>query len=420
MPFRGAGPLAVSPLEGPAGFGPTREDDLMQGPGEAEMAARNEEPAEQEQGCGDLRAHRRSEPQLPSVSPEAAPPNHDSACEAGVMRARSVPVGPTRQEREDHEAAGHVPYRSWCRACVAGRGRSDAHSTAKTSHSAVTTIGIDYGYLEDRRTVGEQEAGPSPILVTRSSSTQVTTADVLPCKGTGHPWCVQALVRAIVAAGSPKVIIRSDNEPAIADLKRQAAAECRVRHGMTVILEDTTEYDSQSNGLAEVAVREVKGVARSMKFALGELYHKDIGSKHPILPWLVAYAAGQITRGQIGPDGQTPHQRLKGRAFRKLLPVFGECVMYLPIGKRTSRLQERWSDGLFLGVVDRSSDFYVGTALGVVRARSLRRRPVEERASPELLDKLVGVPWQPVPGDPDSTAVPTVNGDLGRACRRRR
>ena len=38
------------------------------------------------------------------------------------------------------------------------------------------------------------------------------------------------LVRAIVATGDAKIILRSDNEPAILDLKRQAAAECRVRH----------------------------------------------------------------------------------------------------------------------------------------------------------------------------------------------
>ena len=25
---------------------------------------------------------------------------------------------PTRQERDDHDAAGHVPYRSWCRVHV--------------------------------------------------------------------------------------------------------------------------------------------------------------------------------------------------------------------------------------------------------------------------------------------------------------
>ena len=84
--------------------------------------------------------------------------------------------------------------------------------------------------LVEKMTLGEQEAGPSPILVTRSSTTQVTTADVLPCKGTAHPWCVPVLVRAIVATGDAKIILRSDNEPAILDLKLQAAAECRVRH----------------------------------------------------------------------------------------------------------------------------------------------------------------------------------------------
>ena len=55
--------------------------------------------------------------------------DHDPACEPGAIRARAVLVGPTRQDREDHEAAGHVPQKSWCQACVAGRGRSDAHLT---------------------------------------------------------------------------------------------------------------------------------------------------------------------------------------------------------------------------------------------------------------------------------------------------
>ena len=147
--------------------------------------------------------------------------------------------------------------------------------------SANTTLGIDYGYLEDKVTLGEREAGPSPILVTRSSTTQVTTADVLPCNRTAHAWCVQALVRAIVATGDAKIILQSDNEPAIFDLKRQAAAECRVRHGMMVIIDDPTEYESQDTGLAEVAVREVKGVARSVKISLSEPYKKDYQFEAP-------------------------------------------------------------------------------------------------------------------------------------------
>ena len=47
-------------------------------------------------------------------------------------------------------------------------------------------------------------------------------------------------------------------ERAILDQKHQGAAEQRVKHGMTVISDDTTEYDTQSNGLAEVVVREVE------------------------------------------------------------------------------------------------------------------------------------------------------------------
>ena len=65
-----------------------------------------------------------------------------------------------------------------------------------------------------------------------------------PARGKEHPWCVQTLVRAIVATGDAKIILQSDNEREILDLKRQAAAECRLKHGMAVIIFDTTQYDS--------------------------------------------------------------------------------------------------------------------------------------------------------------------------------
>ena len=92
--------------------------------------------------------------------------------------------------------------------------------------------------------------------------------------------CVQVLVRATVAMGDAKIILWSDNEPEILYLKR---TECLGKHGTTVIIDDTTEYDSKSNGLAEVAVREVNGVARSIRVTLSELYKKDISSEHPVV-----------------------------------------------------------------------------------------------------------------------------------------
>ena len=84
-----------------------------------------------------------------AVGPDAKTEDdeHDLACEAGAIRARPLPIGPSREERQNHEAVGHVPYRAWRRACVAGRGRSDAHRPTKETEQAVPTIGLDYGYL---------------------------------------------------------------------------------------------------------------------------------------------------------------------------------------------------------------------------------------------------------------------------------
>ena len=42
-----------------------------------------------------------------------------------------------------------------------------------------------------------------------------------------------------------RTVDTSDNEPAILDLNSQAPAECRVRHGMTVVIDHTTEYESR-------------------------------------------------------------------------------------------------------------------------------------------------------------------------------
>ena len=57
---------------------------------------------------------------------------HDSA----PIAVASSPKEPTQQERDEHEAT-HLPYRSWCKHCVRGRGRSEAHKQlqADTSHT---------------------------------------------------------------------------------------------------------------------------------------------------------------------------------------------------------------------------------------------------------------------------------------------
>ena len=75
-------------------------------------------------------------------------------------------------------------------------------------------------------------------------------------------------------------------------------------------------------------VRE-KGHMRTMKEALDYRYGIRIKASHPVLSWIPRQAAATLTRYSIGKDGRTPHQRWKGRVFRKEVAEFGECVWYL-------------------------------------------------------------------------------------------
>ena len=40
---------------------------------------------------------------------------------------RMNPKNPTSREKQDHEDSGHAVYRSWCAACVEGRGVGGQH-----------------------------------------------------------------------------------------------------------------------------------------------------------------------------------------------------------------------------------------------------------------------------------------------------
>ena len=42
-------------------------------------------------------------------------------------RRRNSPSDPTSREIEDHVLTGHATFRTWCAACVQGRGRAERH-----------------------------------------------------------------------------------------------------------------------------------------------------------------------------------------------------------------------------------------------------------------------------------------------------
>ena len=70
---------------------------------------------------------------------------------------------------------------------------------------------------------------------------------------------------------------------------------------MTVETEESALYDSQSNGLAESAVKDVKDAVRTNLAWLLKRCGPKFKGEHPALPWLVKYSAAMVSRCRRGP-----------------------------------------------------------------------------------------------------------------------
>ena len=121
----------------------------------------------------------------------------------------------------------------------------------------------------------------------------------------------------INSVGSPKIIIKSDQEPAIIDLQKDIRKELwdeiieiakqtkGIKEGTIkddylkptggeVILENSPVSESQSNGFIENAINEVQNQIRKLKHQIQIKSTSTIKDDSPIWPWLVQYAAQQI------------------------------------------------------------------------------------------------------------------------------
>ena len=152
--------------------------------------------------------------------------------------------------------------------------------------------------------------------------------------------------------------------------------------------------ESQSNGGAENAVKQVQGQIRVLRDGLEARYQTQVDPEHPILPWLVRYSVCPINRSRVGEDGRTSWERITDKKFRGEWVEFGECVWYLrPKSKGVSKLDCRWGTGLWLGFATESNEIFIGTTRGVCKTRCIRRKgSLEQRWDRSLLDEMQGVP----------------------------
>ena len=309
--------------------------------------------------------------------------------EGAKPRVAKCPKCPTASEREEHETT-HPPFRDWCGHCVRGCATDHPHRRggAKEPH-AVPTVSMDYCYVGQR-----QDDKNTPILIVKCDTTKTVCSHPALQKGGAYSWVSDRIVQDINNMGHGKIILKCDQEPAIMEVHGQVMR----KRAHETIPEHSPIGEHQSNGIAERAVRTVKDQIRTLKSALDARLGKRVPPEATVLLWLIEYSGVLLSRFAIGKDGKTAYQRIKGRACSRPMAEFGESVWYKQLQTQDDRhadMEPRWEEGIWLGMNPRTNEVLIGTPNGVTRARSIRRRAMNEQWSYDKVMEIKGAPWDP-------------------------
>ena len=130
--------------------------------------------------------------------------------------------------------------------------------------------------------MGQDETKCLPILAVRDHASRTTFSHVVPCKGTSHVYPTAQAVTDIEHLGHSSLVLKSDQEPAILDLRSDIIARCKEK-GISVIPENSPIGESQSNGVIERAIQDIEGMIRTLKDQLECSYKLHLESSHPVL-----------------------------------------------------------------------------------------------------------------------------------------
>ena len=291
------------------------------------------------------------------------------------------PMAPTKAEIEEHYPL-HLNYRSWCEHCRAGKGRQDPHLLEPHDREKLgITFNADYAFL----TPEEREEDMQPSLVMLDDDKEAFWAIGVETKGPSEP--VVKYVRGILEQSGyegQKIAFKTDQEPSIVALKRAIAA---LRVGETVPIESPVRA-SKSNGKMEGAIGRWQAQLRTVKhFAESKLGRRiEVGG--PLFSWLIPYVTEIMNKFKVGPDGRTAYERITGHKCRHIGIGFAENVDFMlePDKTNLQKADSKWMTGVFLGYIWRSTEYIIGTAEGIYKCRTVRRKNIESSYDPKCTE----------------------------------
>ena len=293
-------------------------------------------------------------------------------------KVASRPYQPTKAEREAHEIT-HLPYRNWCPHCVAGKGVSSPHFKSDGEEPIGIEVSMDYCFMGDEAT-----EGVPPILIAWDGGHRALWALPVDHKG-ADDYVVNWLVKKIEEAGygGVPITIKTDQEPAIMALKRAVAIR---RQAVTTPIESPVR-ESKSNGAVERAVRTWQSQFRTLRHQLEANLDAKLEMSHPLVEWLVIWAADLLSRYVVRENGRTAYESVTGHRCKSPVFMFSETIMFrlAPDKSARNKADSDWHVGVFIGIDSRSTEYIVQNQTGIYKCRTARRLSRDKAFSADTL-----------------------------------
>jgi hypothetical protein len=309
--------------------------------------------------------------------------------EEEIVKNMADPRKPTDKEVETHNLT-HLPYRNWCAVCVRAKGKDLDHRRDARGPRGLPEFSFDYCFP------GDEFGYKLTILIGRERTTGMTMATVVPEKGSKGKFVSDKVMEFFAECGctSGDVIVKSDQEAAIAYLVKDIVFERGDEQGCRTIVEESPVQSSGSNGVVERAVQTIEGQVRVLKLGLEEKIGAEIAAGSNVVAFMAEYAAYLVNRMEVGKDGKTAMERNKGKKATVMGVEFGEKVLYKKkAGQKMEKINPRWDLGIFVGVRNRSGEFMISTMDGIKKVRSIRRMALQDRWTADSVQWVRFVPW---------------------------
>ena len=204
-----------------------------------------------------------------------------------------------------------------------------------SAESTAPVVSFDYASMGDKnrenesKEVIEEESKDEAVdnevmklLVGRAARSEVRCAIPVPQKGLDPAeWLVREGITFLKCLGYTSVVLKSDQEAAL----RVVLDKTRTHRGdeTQTMSESSPVGDSKSKGPIERTIQTVEGQDRPLRCPFETGVNRKQTPGGALIARLVIHAANSINLHEMGRDGNTPYQRLRGRKLHPDLIELG-------------------------------------------------------------------------------------------------